>query len=885
MPREEEAPDTDAGGLDTPFAKASECADGLEARRVQAQLAERMFGHSPDPVQLGRFRVIDRVGAGGMGVVYRAHDPTLERTIALKVLRGDLAAPEGRARLLREAKTMARVRHPNLVTVHEVGEEGADVFIAMEFVAGGTLGDWLAEHRPSWAEVCDRLVAAGQGLAALHAKQLVHRDIKPDNVLVDADGQVMLADFGLARPLPRRQSDTQSSSDGAAHRAAAGTGVGSLTHTGTLVGTPAYMAPEQWDGAPADARADQYSFCALFFEALFGVRPFAGDTAAQLYANLEADAPTIPEVARVGRVPRWLTAVVLRGLRFDPSLRYPSMDALLTDLQRRRRRPRRLGTVALAVVAAGGAVGIGRLAPTPQADPCESVSEAVDAVYGDERRAALQQAFAAADAAFAEASWEATDLRLSEYADALRRQRRQACVATRIRGERSAESFDVQMRCLDDRLDDLDALVELMAEADAKVVAHAVQATGELVPPTGCSDTQALTDIYPAPEDIRAHEAWREARHKVARVKALSSAGMVQRAAVTAREASELAESIGHVPLQAETAYFEGTSAAGLGQFDTAVAQFERAFTLSIESNWAMYQAWSANGLVRVYGTARPDLDKGRTWAKITEAALKRLAADPRSEAAFHVNVANLEIRGKNLAEARRHLEIAVAIHARQDPPLVYGLADTYGSLGVVATRQGKPEEALRHYDDARALYATNLGEAHPTLGKIHNNRGKVYFDMGKTREATEAYQLSLEIKQATLPAGHPSIGHAHNNLGEVAAEQGDHINAIAAFDRALTQWSKLRQPNPYTGNAYWKRGVSLVALERDDDAKVALEAALPGLALAPADLPYARFALAQVLRRLDPASSQATEQAEQALKELAGEDPLRPEVDAFVKQ
>ena len=304
--------------------------------------------------KIGRFVVVGELGKGGMGVVYAAHDRELDRQVALKVLRAAAATEEERMRMLREGQAMARVTHPNVITVYEVGVEGTLVFLAQELLDAGTLGRWLEKPR-SHAEIIAKFEAAGRGLAAAHAAGLVHRDFKPDNVLLGKDGRVRVSDFGLARSL--------AADDGlpAATRAnmaraqldLSRSPMSPLTRTGAVMGTPMFMAPEQHNGERADERSDQFAFCVALYHALYGDWPFAGKTAVAL-----ADAVIEGRLQRPPRgrhVPSRLREILLRGLSRDPAARYPSMDALLADLTRPPSRTFRrvlLAATALSLVAA-----------------------------------------------------------------------------------------------------------------------------------------------------------------------------------------------------------------------------------------------------------------------------------------------------------------------------------------------------------------------------------------------------------------------------------------------------------------------------------------------------------------------------------------------------
>jgi serine/threonine protein kinase len=337
---------------------------------------------------IGRFQVIALVGKGGMGEVYAAYDPELDRNVAIKLLRAgkNSDSDEGRARMMREAQATARVSHPNVVIVYDAGTFQDRVFIAMEFVEGHTLGYWMHARTRSWPEVLEVFTAAGRGLAAAHERDLVHRDFKPDNVMIGADGQVRVMDFGLVQIAGERHAeeadgDADGASDGRVEAAqeddvtaelsgprngrggsgptavngptgtdpddilttrALSTGRGAwrgprtgpnpnLTRFGASVGTPAYMSPEQFRGEPTDAATDQFSFCVALYEALYSERPFAGRTPDDLGKNVVGGfVRTAPQSSRV---PAWIREVLLRGLAVNPAGRWPSMTALLAQLE------------------------------------------------------------------------------------------------------------------------------------------------------------------------------------------------------------------------------------------------------------------------------------------------------------------------------------------------------------------------------------------------------------------------------------------------------------------------------------------------------------------------------------------------------------------------
>ncbi|HRI54187.1 MAG TPA: serine/threonine-protein kinase, partial [Pseudomonadota bacterium] len=291
----------------------------------------------PRGASIGRYIVVGCIGSGGMGVVYAAYDPELDRKVATKLLRKSTSGGpngQGRVRLLREAQAMARLSHPQVIGVFDVGTLGDQVFIAMEFVDGGTLTKWLSEAPRTQKEIIEKFTLAGRGLSAAHAAGLVHRDFKPDNVLVGHDGRVRVMDFGLAHSVgssEERSEDSQAEvsqeTSASGSQSMGGALALRLTRTGALLGTPRYMSPEQYEGKKTDPRTDQFSFCVALYEALFKVPPFAGETFSALGHNVVRGRVLSPPPE--AKVPAPIRQVILRGLSVRPSDRFPSMDALL----------------------------------------------------------------------------------------------------------------------------------------------------------------------------------------------------------------------------------------------------------------------------------------------------------------------------------------------------------------------------------------------------------------------------------------------------------------------------------------------------------------------------------------------------------------------------
>lgn len=384
----------------------AECAE-LVAEAVQAEPEPAVDSLGPTPVglpspiaeplparavvrgtSLGRYVVLELLAAGGLGVVYVAYDPKLDRKVALKILRPSAAHDQDEQKwLLREAQAMAKLSHPNVVPVHDVGMFESSVFVAMELIEGRTFTKWVREEKRSWKDVRDLLLDAARGLMAAHAAGMVHRDFKPSNILVGDDGRVRVVDFGLARTVEGLASEPRLPSTSSPD---AGLVDQSLTATGSVVGTPAFMPPEQFRGTDVGFQADQFAFCVTLFFGLYGVRPFQGSGYLELRDAIVAGEIQTPPTDR--DVPAWLHQAVLRGLRPQAAERFPSMEALLAALTRdERKRNVQWFAVALSLVVSTAGASVATLALQPE--PSASERARIDAIVEEARAAAERAAF------------------------------------------------------------------------------------------------------------------------------------------------------------------------------------------------------------------------------------------------------------------------------------------------------------------------------------------------------------------------------------------------------------------------------------------------------------------------------------------------------------
>ncbi len=742
---------------------------------------------------LGRYVVLDVLGKGGMAVVYTAYDPELGRKVAVKLLHSDAQGPTGGPRLLREAQAMARLHHPNVVAVHDVGTFDDSVFVAMELVEGRPLRAWLSERERDWRQILAAFVQAGRGLAAAHAAGIVHRDFKPENVLVGDDGTVRVADFGLARPATSEPDEPEA----AAPEPSPGTEV-RLTRTGALIGTPFYMAPEQHRRERSDERSDQFSFCIALYEAVYRQHPFGrGELADLARAVVAGDVQAPP--AR-SRVPGWVRAALLRGLAPMPEDRWPSMNALLAALSRDPGAGSRRALVVAAVVVG---MGLGALAVIalrrPAADACAAASAGA---WDDARRGAVRSAFAATGKPFAEAAAKEAIRALDAYATVLGDARVAAC--------RSA-AHDAQGDCLDRRQAQLAALVDVLAHADAQVVEHAAAAVESLPAVAACADA----DEARLPDDPAARQRVTEVRARLAHIAALDVAGKYRAALPLAREAVEAARAANHPPLVAEAL----TQLGGL-EFECddparAEATLEDALFAAEAARHDRAAVTAATQLVRVVSFATPRYDEGRRWGRMAQAVLERMGARAQGlDASLWAALGRLEFNRAHYADAAELERRALALRERRGPDTL-ATADVLLNLAEALNADGHYQEAVAPYRRALAIQLARLGPEHPDVAWTHKMLGTLAWAQGRWQEARDHYLRAIAIVERSLADDSLVMASVLNNLAVVDLPLGRIDDAVSEYRRAIAIWErKLGADNPKVaigrhnlGDAYLKAG------------------------------------------------------------------------------
>ena len=838
--------------------------DGAAPRQVSAASTFDI------PLKIGRHEILEKLGSGGMGVVFAAHDPELDRRIAIKLVHASEGHSEAertasRGRMKREATAMAKLSHPNVVTVYDVGEHGGQLYIAMELIEGTSLRGWMERMpRPTVAEIVGVFALAGRGLAAAHHAGLVHRDFKPDNVMVgDTDepgrafGEVRVLDFGLASAVGEKLevSDEKASAiDVTAVR---------MTATGAVMGTPAYMSPEQMHGEAADARSDQFSFCVALFEALYGERPFKG---AGLFDLIHAVTSGEIEMPRDDPgVPRRLRQSVMRGLATRPEDRHASMDALLAALVPSRRLPRALAGGAAAVLLAGA----GWVALTDrESDVCTGARDQMQDVWEDHRES-IRTAFIDTGLPYAERAWAQADARLAEWTGAWAESHTEACLATRVREERSTDILDEEMRCLAAAKKEARALTRLFAAADPGLVERAEAATRVLSDPRACIDLERLHRGAAVPDDPESAARVEALRARLFEARGHDLRGEPNPALRILDDVAAQAQALGFEPFIAEVAALRGELQQSLGAYEDAVRSFEKAHHLALGLGHDELARDAAVSLAVVTGVQMARDDDAQRWIDVALAMLRRTAPEPSDEGRIKMGIASVRASQGQLEEAEALAREAMALfrsaYGDDDPRVnearatlgeilldrrqddaaqevferVLADAQSFGNghpaeararmeLGRVHMYRGDPASGQIEFERAIAILEGTYGDAHPELATALTLLGGSMYEQARLEEAAGAHHRAIEIVRATHGPGHAELARIYDNLANVKVAQGDHASAIEMYDEAITILEQTRGPeHPAVVTTLSNKANAFLMMDRPADAEPVFERAL----------------------------------------------------------
>ncbi len=791
----------DVSDIDADAALARTVAGGLDASDGPTSIVGA-------GTEIGRFVVTEQIGSGGMGVVFAARDPDLNRAVAIKLLRPGASAGSSprsaRARQLREAQAMARLSHPNAVTVYEVGTFGDGVFIAMELIDGSNLTGWLKDRPRTVDEILSVFEHAGRGLEAAHSAGLVHRDFKPDNVLVGRDGRVLVTDFGLVDVNGEARAEGAGNAEAKSVSALAAT----VTQTQGIAGTPAYMSPEQHAGKTVDSRTDQYSFCVALYEALYGHRPFEASTYDALVEAVSTGRVTTPQKST--RVPARVRAAILRGLRTAPDQRFATMAELLAPLVSRPRLTARRGIAAGAVGAIGLAtVAFALMARGPTDEPgarCAASAAKLAGVWDEPARARVSRAFLATHRAHASSTLTRVTATLDDYADEWLAMHAEACRATEVRHDQPEEVMHLRMACLARRRTELRTLVELFSNADQDVVDHAVTTGRDLVSLDRCADVSTLASAHALPTDPAVREAVDALRARIARSDMLLKSGRHADALAVIEEARPQWDAIDYSPVRGAALYTLGLAQQYNGDASAAEATLRDATRLATEVGDDELAAKAWMHLAWVVGHMQTRPQEGLAFIDIAIAALERAGNDPAILAELHV-IASAVANNANQPEVvRRHLRAAVSLEAKLGDHM--SVASARNNLAVLLVEEGELESAAAQFEEVRQVMTQLLGAEHPAVVLPMLNEGDAYVRMGEYERALPLCRRALTLLESTVGPDHPDNQYALSCEGRALLGTGDVEHAIETLERYLV----LDPANP---NAPWERSEVEFALAR----------------------------------------------------------------------
>jgi serine/threonine protein kinase/tetratricopeptide (TPR) repeat protein len=911
-----------------PFTDLSAAPRSEPDRLVAALVAAPPPDLAPGTVVGHGFRVDRPLGSGGMGVVYLARDLVLQRDVALKLHR----AHAGLDRLQREAVAMARLAHPNVITVHEIGRVGNRLFVAMEYVPGTTLRGWLHARRRSWREVVAIMRQVAAGLAAAHDAGLVHRDFKPENVLVGADGRPRVGDFGLARVMTDSQTDTSSGSwtrsgdgpgrdrgavriDGSAETmpgdsptpgpagrrrtgpadepvaAEAPTLVPDaistedevrLTVTGAVIGTPAYMAPEQVTGGAVDARADQFSFCVTFWEALHGERPFTGKTHKELMAAIERGQRRPPPPGH--HAPGWLRRIISRGLVLDPGRRWPTLRALIAAIDAAQRK-RRIAAVAGVAAAATAAVALAAaIRPDAAVDACRDAGAEIDGAWTLERRTGLEAAFAAADPTRGPQMFERLSGRLDAWRARYRTAATAVCRAARVEQTWTADLHARGQSCLGERLAVLTTMLGDGA-VTRQQVPDLVASAAALPLVEACADPTALAAMAAAPARADTLARVRDLRERLLKANRRDRRGTPEVAAELATVEKE-AEALGFAPLLVEVRLARGIAAARADDWPAAEKLLGDAYFQAHGLDAAHLALDAARWMIHVVGVDQYRMADAQVWVNLARAEAAR---DPYGAHLVHHALAALADRRGDGAAAVVEAERALAAHQEigGDDPLERAML--LDELGTALDRAGRSQEGIGKVEEALAEQERVLGADHPRLIGIIGNLVLSADGAGDTARSL-AYARRLVGLVAAWPDQPPVFradGLLNASVGFIGA--GLHAEARPLLEQAQALYASERGPD----SAEVAFALANLGLVHDalGDLPAAVAAHRRAVTIEAAvfdanhtDLAHARTNLATTLRKLGRCG-EALPEVDRAVAAFASSPDLWPVVAALTER
>jgi tetratricopeptide (TPR) repeat protein len=788
--------------------------DSAEIEMLQL-LAAAPSRHSHETVGLGPGSVLTEhltierhLGSGAMGTVFLAHDSRLQRHVAIKVhLRtGDREV----AKAEREARALARISHPNVLAIHEVGRIGPRLFVATEYVEGETAETWMRTDH-GWRRVVEVFAAAGEGLAAAHEAGLIHRDFKPSNVLIGRDGRVRVADFGLARPSTdgRVRPSPSMLTDAAATRdSGEQTRAETASMTQRVAGTPAYMAPEQFEGHPS-ARADQFSFCIALAEALTGARPY-GDHPSHAATPADFSLARGPR----GRPPRRLVKLLRKGAALDPEDRFASMHDLVIEL-RRSLSPRQHLAVAGALVLASLSLGTMWLVGQDDAQLCAGADERVTEVWNEARAAELEAAFASAHPSAGAGAWAPLPARIDAYLDAWTREREASCRATHVTGTQPERALEQSMACFDRRLAELDATLRALARVEGSAVSEAWRAIPDRSELASCRDMSELA-------------AWAEGSAlnpeyaaDLAYARTLQILGKVELAREELARLTARAEQTRDEPARLRAEFGQARALLDAGEVETAERLVETNYWAARRSGLEREERQAALLMATIEILRRREPAAARVWLRLSS---ELGGASRLSDDAVWLDALVLQEEG----EPEAAIELLVAALDQLDDDEVEARLRLLDGLNTAYDASGQPQKALETIDSALALTSSLSGEYGSVVWPLLSNRGLMLDRLARHEESIAAHRQAIALAEALHGRSFVDAHGISLNLALALSNQGDYEAALELLPDILESTrARFGDEHPDVALVLEVRGYALRSVGRVEESLADFHAAL----------------------------------------------------------
>jgi serine/threonine-protein kinase len=776
--------------------------------------------------RVGRYEIRGELGLGGMGVVLDGHDPDLNRRVAIKMLlAGKRGGDAAQQRLLREAQALARLSHPNVVAVFDVGKTDAGIYVAMEYVSGPTLRHWCDRERRAPADILEVYRQAGRGLAAAHHAGLVHRDFKPSNVILGEDGRVRVLDFGLARaahlddpdadpnndpalestPWPLRKLDSASRSSDRL--------IVPITQHGAVAGTPRYMAPEQHRGK-AGPKCDVFAFCVSLYEALYASYPFGNgeDHQRRLLAG------KVEEPPEVNGVPAHIQRAILSGLAATPDAR-PTMAELLRELERDRWRTARKVAFGVAIVAASAGAAIAFARSTKQ--PCDDSEARLADTWNDAARAAVHARFP-----------DSVTHMLDDYASRWAVKHREVCIATNVEHKQSEQLMDQRMACLDVRRAQLAALAQGLADPKSSAtVEDALAAGSSLLDLDGCDDVEHFGPTVALPASPKEAREVAAIRADIAPVLTQIGLGDIAAGLPKAKALAERADKTGFAPLRAQAADLVTYARLEAGDVDNIEPQLESMVVLGSQAKNDEIVATGWIELMRLRGSQEAKTKEALALKFAAEAALHRAGDPPLLMADYFNAIADIYDTAGDYPDCLAAEQHVLDIQKKTRGPRHVLVGGALINIGGTKFGMGDLDTALADFKEAQSIYEDQVGPESPRVAIALTNISQILVQKHQLTDAEPMLKRALAIKEKAFGPDHRGVGITALSLSDLYVAEKRYADALPLAERALKILTAALAPeHPHVATATTSLGQIQVRLGHWDEGCALVDKAAPVL-------------------------------------------------------